>query len=106
MRKTTLFIGSASYIILGVPSLLFSGETGDFGLMLVTLMGCALVVSSVLSAVAFSVARDNQTGTRQPRSVFHLIELAVLGLPAFVAVALVTVVLLGMLVILLTRLVS
>ena len=75
-------MGIASYAVLCVPSLLLAGKSGDFALMWISYMFCAVIVSVGLSAVAFSLAReDMSTGQRQ--SALGRVQLAVLGLPAF-----------------------
>ena len=82
MSRTSLLMGIASYAVLCVPSLLLAGKSGDFALMWISYMFCAVIVSVGLSAVAFSLAReDMSTGQRQ--SALGRVQLAVLGLPAF-----------------------
>ena len=75
-------MGVASYAVLCVPSLLLAGKSGDFALMWISYMFCAVIVSVGLSAVAFSLAREDMS-SGQKQSALGRFQLAALGLPAF-----------------------
>jgi len=75
-------MGLASYAVLCVPSLLLAGKSGDFALMWISFMFCAVIVSVGLSAVAFSLARQDMS-TGQRHSLVGRVQLVILGLPAF-----------------------
>ena len=77
-------MGLASYAVLCVPSLLLMGKSGDFALMWISYMFCAVIVSVGLSAVAFSLARGDMS-VGQKQSTLGRVQLAILGLPAFLA---------------------
>ena len=75
-------MGIAAYAVLCVPSLLLAGKSGDFALMWISFMFCAVLVSVGLSAVAFSLAREDMS-TGQKNSLKGRVQLAILGFPAF-----------------------
>ena len=75
-------MGIAAYAVLCIPILLFAGKSGDFALMWISSMFCAVILSIGFSAVAFSLAREDMS-TKQKNSLKGRVQLAVLGFPAF-----------------------
>lgn len=82
MRKTSLVFGVAAYAVLLVPSVMFADESGDLALIWVSFLFCAVITSGVLSAVAFSLAREDMNASER-KSRLGLFRLAILALPAF-----------------------